>query len=69
MTTQVAHEGSDMNVYQVGRGWKARFDLLECYSMTYESILAKLMWILGQTKDDDEIKRLFYKTVNYDLIG
>ena len=69
VTTQVAHEGSDMNVYQVGRGWKARFDLLEGYSMTYESILAKLMWILGQTKDDDEIKRLFYKTVNYDLIG
>ena len=37
--------------------------------MTYESILAKLMWILGQTKDDEEIKTLFYKTVNYDLIG
>lgn len=69
VTTQVAHEGSDMNVYQVGRGWKSRFDLLECYSMTYESILAKLMWILGQTKEDDEIKRLFYTTVNYDLIG
>lgn len=69
VTTQVTHEGSDMNVYQVGRGWKSRFDLLECYSMTYESILAKLMWILGQTKENDEIKRLFYTTVNYDLIG
>lgn len=69
VTTQVAHEGSDMNVYKVGRGWKTRFDLLECYSMTYESILVKLMWILGQTKDDEEIKTLFYKTVNYDLIG
>ncbi len=69
VTTQVQQEGSDMNVYRVGRGLKNRFDLLESYSMTYESIIAKLMWILAQTKEDDEIKKLFYKTVNYDLIG
>ena len=37
--------------------------------MTYESILAKLMWILGQTKDEEEIRKLFYKSINYDLIG
>ena len=58
-----------MEVYQVGRGWKNRFDLLESYSMTYESIITKLMWILAQTKVDDEVRKLFYKTVNYDLIG
>lgn len=69
VTTQVQQEGSDMNVYRVGRGLKNRFDLLESYSMTYESIIAKLMWILAITKEDDEIKKLFYKTVNYDLIG
>ena len=69
VTTQVQQEGSDMNVYRVGRGWKNRFDLLESYSMTYESIITKLMWILAQTKEDEEIKKLFYKTVNYDLIG
>lgn len=69
VTTQVQQEGSDMNVYQVGRGWKNRFDLLESYSMTYESIITKLMWILAQTKEDDEVRKLFYKTVNYDLIG
>lgn len=69
VTTQVQQEGSDMNVYQVGRGWKNRFALLESYSMTYESIITKLMWILAQTKQDDEVKQLFYKTVNYDLIG
>ena len=40
-----------------------------CDFMTYESILAKLMWILGQTKDEEEIKKLFYKSINYDLIG
>ena len=69
VTTQVQQEGSDMDVYQVGRGWKKRFDLLESYAMTYESILTKLMWILAQTKDDEKIKKLFYTTINYDLIG
>jgi len=69
VTTQVQQEGSDMDVYQVGRGWKNRFDLLESYAMTYESIIAKLMWILALTKEDDEIKKLFYKNINYDLIG
>ena len=69
VTTQVQQEGSDMNVYRVGRGLKNRFDLLESYSMTYESIITKLMWILAITKEDEKVKKLFYKTVNYDLIG
>ena len=69
VTTQVQQEGSDMDVYQVGRGLKNRFDLLESYSMTYESIITKLMWVLAQTRNDKEIRELFYKTVNYDLIG
>ena len=69
VTTQVQQEGSDMNVYRVGRGLKNRFEILESYSMTHESIITKLMWILPQTKKDEEVKKLFYKTVNYDLIG
>ena len=69
ITTQVQHEGSDMNVYQVGRGLKNRFDLLESYALTYESIVTKMMWILGQTSDNNKIKELFYTTVNFDLIG
>jgi L-asparaginase len=69
VTTQVQHEGSDMSIYQVGRGWKNRFDLLEGYNLTYEAITTKLMWILGYTKDPATIKQLFYKNINYDLIG
>ncbi len=69
VTTQVQEEGSDMNVYRVGRGLKNRFELLESYSMTYESIITKLMWILAITREDAEVKKLFYQTVNYDLIG
>ena len=69
VTTQVQQEGSDMDVYQVGRGWKNRFALLESYSMTYESIIAKLMWILAITKDDAQIQKMFYTPINYDFIG
>ncbi len=69
VTTQVQQEGSDMSIYRVGRGLKKRFALLESYSMTYESIITKLMWVLAQTKDDVRIKELFYQNVNYDLIG
>ncbi len=69
VTTQVQQEGSDMDVYRVGRGLKNRFELLESYTMTYESIITKLMWILPQTKKDEEVRKLFYQVVNYDLIG
>ncbi len=69
VTTQVQNEGSDMSVYEVGRGLKNRFNLLECYAMTYESIITKLMWILAQTSDEETIKELFYKNVNYDVVG
>ena len=69
VTTQVQHEGSDLSVYKVGQGLKERFDVLEGFAMTYEGIITKLMWILGQTKDDNEIKKMFYTVVNYDLIG
>ena len=69
ITTQVQHEGSDLSVYKVGQGIKERFDILEGFVMTYEGIITKLMWILGQTRDEKEIKELFYKNINYDLIG
>ena len=68
VTTQVQQEGSDMDVYQVGRGWKNRFDLLESYEMKYESIIAKLMWILAKEREDKEIKSLLYKPINFDLL-
>ena len=36
--------------------------------MTTEAALAKLMWILGQTHDTAEIRRLFCKPVSHDLL-
>ena len=36
--------------------------------MTLESTVTKLMWVLGQTQDQREIRRLFCQTVNYDML-
>lgn len=68
MSTQVPHEGSDMEVYQVGLRVKEQFDLIEAYSMTTEAIVTKLMWILAQTKEPSEIRRLFYTPIMHDII-
>ena len=68
MTTQVTNEGSNMSVYEVGRNIKQEFGLLEAYDMTLEAVVTKTMWILGQTRDPDEIRRLFYGTINRDVL-
>ena len=36
--------------------------LIEAYSMTTEAIVTKLMWILGQTKEPDEIPQTLLST-------
>ncbi len=68
MTTQVPREGSNMTVYEVGRGIKKDFGIIEAYDMTLEATVTKLMWILGQTKNPDEIRNLFYTTINRDIL-
>ncbi len=68
MTTQVTNEGSNMSIYEVGRNIKYEFGLLESYDMTLEATVTKLMWILGQTPDRDQVRELFYRTVNRDIL-
>ncbi len=69
MATQVAHEGSDMTVYEVGHDMKKYCRFLESYDMTLESVIAKLMWILGNKEElNGDIEDLFYKSINYDVI-
>ena len=68
MTTQVPNEGSDLAVYHVGGHLKSTLRLLEAYDMTTEAAVAKLMWILGQTRDFDEVERLFYEPVAKDIL-
>ncbi len=68
MATQVTHEGSDMSVYEVGKTMKHEFSLPESYDMTLEAAVAKTMWALGQTNDPEEFKKIFYRTVNHDML-
>lgn len=68
LTTQVQKEGSDVAVYHVGHRLKADLGILEAYDMTTEAVLAKLMWILGQTRDPEEVRQLFYTPVARDLL-
>ena len=68
LTTQVANEGSDVGVYHVGHALKNQLGVLEAYDMTTEAVVAKLMWILGQTHDRGEVERLFYTPIAKDIL-
>ena len=68
MTTQVPNEGSDLMVYHVGGHLKSTLRLLEAYDMTTEAVVAKLMWVLAQSRQPDEVRRLFYAPVANDLL-
>ena len=68
MTTQVTYEGSDVDVYEVGKRIRERFRFLEAYDMTLEAVYTKIMWILGiGGLDFGEIENLFYKKINFDI--
>lgn len=69
MTTQVANEGSNMTVYEVGKKVKQDFNLLEAYDMTLEATITKLMWLMGLPKMKyKEFKNRFYTMVNHDIL-
>lgn len=68
MATQVQQEGSDMSIYHVALRTKEKLDFLEAFDMNLPSVLTKMMWILSVTNKMDEIKELFYKTINYDIL-
>ena len=68
LTTQVENEGSDVGVYHVGHALKNKLGVLEAYDMTTEAVVAKLMWILGRTRDRKEVERLFYTPVAKDIL-
>ena len=68
LATQVTHEGSDMEVYRVGKTIKADFQLMEAYDMTLEAAVTKTMWALAQARNREEFRRLFYRAVNHDIL-
>lgn len=68
LTTQVENEGSDLAVYHVGNSIKRNLPILEAYDMTTEAVIAKLMWILGQTTQRAEVAKLFYTPIACDIL-
>ena len=68
VTTQVPEEGCDLGVYQVGKKDSDHPGILQSDDMTTESIVAKLMWILGQTSEQAKISQLYYKEINHDRV-
>lgn len=69
VTTQVAEEGLDLGIYEVGRAYSEHPGVLKGDDMTLEALVAKTMWALGQTHDADELRDLFYRPVNFDRLG
>ena len=68
MTTQVPNEGSDLSVYRVGKVLKNSLQVLEAHDMTSEAVFAKLMWILGITREFEKAQELFYRPVSHDIL-
>lgn len=69
MATQVAHEGSDMTVYEVGHDTKKYCRFLESYDMTLESVIAKTMWMLENFDISQvDVEEIFYRNINYDVM-
>ena len=68
MTTQVPNEGSDLELYKVGHRLMQEPNVLEARDMTSEAALAKLMWVLGRTRDPGKARMLFSTPVAHDMI-
>ena len=69
MTTQVANEGSNMTVNEVGKTVKPDFTILDAYDMTLEATITKMMWLMGMGDQTfEEMKRDFYRLVNHDIL-
>lgn len=66
VTTQVPEEGVDLGIYKVGKKYENLPGILQASDMTTEAIVAKMMWVLGQTDERKQIRELFHKPVNHD---
>jgi len=72
MSTQVANEGSNMTIYEVGKKVKQDFNLMEAYDMTLEATITKLMWLMSAKeinhKEPQVLKEEFYRKINHDIL-
>lgn len=57
IASQCLYEASSTDIYEVSRPLKDA-GVISAHDMTSEAAVTKLMWILGQTTDMDEIRRM-----------
>lgn len=62
VTSQCLYEGSDFSRYEAGRKILDK-GAVPAFDMTSESCVTKLIWILGQTDDPEEVAALFRRNI------
>jgi len=67
IATQVAHEGSDAEVYEVGARILHDYNVLQAYDMTIEALSTKLMWLHAYYDNFEDIKKYFYQEIASDI--
>lgn len=60
--SQCLYERSDFSLYEVGQKALTQ-GVLQGYDMTTEAAVTKLMWVLGQTRDREQVRAAFHKSL------
>jgi L-asparaginase len=67
ITTQVTLEGSNLTIYEVGKR-VLESSVIPAYDMPIEAVVTKLMWALGQSKDQEKVRKLFLAPIQNDIV-
>jgi len=58
ISSQCLYERSDLSIYQAGQ-LALKQGVIPAYDMTTEAAVTKLIWALGQSKDEEEVRKMF----------
>lgn len=68
VSSQCLYERSDLSIYETGK-MALKNGVIQAYDMTTEAAVTKLMWVLGQTEDPGEVRRLFATDLAGEVTG